>query len=64
MDDFSLKTPATSVSDNFNNGEIDLTIWEQPVNPDGVYEEDGYLHMIQLRTDEDFALKSKPIQVK
>lgn len=63
MDDFSLKTPATSVSDSFNDGEIDLTVWEQPVNPDGVYEEDGYLHMIQKRTDEDFTIRSKSILI-
>ena len=61
MDDFSLTTPFTSISDDFNDGVLDTNIWLTPVNPDGVREEDGILKMEMLRTDQDFDLRSKPI---
>ena len=44
MDDFHLSTPATSISDDFNDGVINAEIWRTPVNPDGVREEDGITH--------------------
>lgn len=56
MDDFYLFTPATTVTDNFNDGVIDLSIWRAPVNPDGIREEDGIIKMEQLRTDQNFCL--------
>ena len=63
MDDFSLTTIGRTIRDNFNDGVLDSSIWETPANPDGVYEADGYVQMHQLRTDQDFTLKSKPIQL-
>ena len=56
MDDFHLSTPATSISDDFNDGVINTDIWRTPINPDGVREEDGIIKMEQLRTDQDFNL--------
>ena len=61
MDDFKLTTPYQTITDDFNNGVLDLTIWEEPVNPDGVFVEDGVVKTIQKRTDQDFCLRSKPI---
>ena len=59
VDDFFLQTPAMTISDDFNDGEINLNYWRSPVNPDGVVEEEGVLKMLQLRTDQDFQLISK-----
>ena len=56
MDNFYLSTPAKTFSDNFNDGVIDLSIWKELVNPDGVREEDGIVKMKQLRSDQDFNL--------
>ena len=56
MDDFYLSTPSATYSDNFNDGVIDLSIWKEPINPDGVREEDGIIKMEQLRTDQNFCL--------
>lgn len=61
MDDFYLSTPSVTYSDNFNDGVIDLSIWKQPINPDGVREEDGIIKMEQLRTDENFCLYIKSV---
>jgi len=61
MDDFSLTTPAASISDDFNDGVINTNIWRAPVNPDGVREEDGIIKMEQLRTDQDFNMYTLPI---
>ena len=61
MDDFKITTPATTISDNFNDGVIDLNIWQQPANPSGVREEDGIMKTEQISTDVDFNLFSKPI---
>ena len=63
VDDFVLRTPATTVTDNFDDGVIDLNIWDAPANPDGVYEQDGILQLHQRRTDVDFTIHSKPIAV-
>lgn len=62
-DDFKITTSSSAISDNFNDGVIDLNIWQAPVNPDGVREEDGILKTEQLRTDQDFHLRSKPIKL-
>ncbi len=56
MDDFFLSTPEITISDDFNDGVIDLKIWREPANPDGVREEDGFIKMEQLRTDQNFRL--------
>lgn len=64
MDDFVLTTPKNTISDDFNDGSLDQNIWETPVNPDGVREEDGVIKMEQLRTDEDFYLRSKTINMR
>jgi YD repeat-containing protein len=61
MDDFSITTPATVIKDDFNDGILDMNIWKQPANPDGVREEDGILKAEQLRTDIDFNLYSNSI---
>ena len=61
MDDFVITTPATVVKDDFNDGVLDLNIWQSPANPDGVREENGFLKAEQIRTDKDFHLRSKPI---
>ena len=61
MDDFKLFTPSVCISDNFNDGVLDNNIWQTPVNPDGVREENGILKAEQLRTDKDFNLRSYPI---
>ncbi|MBR5175194.1 MAG: Ig-like domain-containing protein [Bacteroidales bacterium] len=63
MDDFKLTTPYQTIADDFNNGALDLTIWEEPVNPDGVFVEDGVVKTIQKRTDQDFGLNSKSISL-
>ena len=63
MDDFKLFTPSSHITDDFNDGVIDLNIWQAPVNPDGVREEDGILKTEQLRTDQDFHLRSKSIKL-
>ena len=64
MDDFTLTTPRNTISDDFNDGSLDLDIWEQPVNADGVREEDGVVKMEQLRTDEDFCLRIKTMNLR
>jgi len=64
MDDFKLKTPAITISDNFDDDVIDLNIWKEPVNPDGLREEDGIIKMEQLRTDEEFSLYSVDIPIR
>lgn len=64
MDDFYLSTPSVSYSDNFNDGVIDLSIWKEPVNPDGVREEDGIIKMEQLRTDQNFNLYIENVPLK
>lgn len=63
VDDFFLQTPATTISDDFNDGVIDLNIWNAPANPDGVFEQNGILELHQYRTDQDFRLISKPISL-
>ncbi len=63
MDDFKLTAGNTVISDNFNDGVLNTDIWETPANPDGVREEDGVLKMEQLRTDQDFTLHSKSIDI-
>lgn len=63
MDDYSLSVPGKSIRDDFNDGVIDMSIWELPVNPDGVNEADGYMQLHQLRTNQDFSLKSKPVSI-
>lgn len=63
MDDFKISTPSTYISDNFDDGVIDLNIWQTPNNPDGVREEDGIMKTEQRRTDIDFRLRSKPIRL-
>lgn len=63
MDDLRISTSSISVADNFNDGVIDTIIWQPPVNPDGVREEDGIIKMEMLRTDQDFHLRSQPIQL-
>ena len=61
MDDLKLTLPDKTIIDDFDDGVIDTSIWQAPVNPDGVREEDGILKMEQLRTDQDFQLRSNPI---
>jgi hypothetical protein len=61
MDDLMISTPATVVRDSFDDGVINTNIWKTPVNTDGVREEDGIMKMEQLRTDQDFHLRSQPI---
>lgn len=63
VDDFVLRTPATTVTDNFDDGVIDLNIWDAPANPSGVYIQDGILNLRQWQTDVDFTIHSKPIAV-
>ena len=63
VDDFFLKTPAATISDNFDDGVIDLNIWNAPANPDGVFEQNGILELHQYRTDQDFRLFSKPFSL-
>ncbi len=63
MDDFILSTPSTFINDSFDDGVIDLNIWQAPVNPDGVREEDGIMKTEQIRTDQDFHLRSNPIKL-
>ena len=63
MDDFKISTPATTISDSFDDGVINPDIWKQPANPDGVREEDGIMKTEQLRTDKDFVLRSKLIPI-
>lgn len=63
VDDYFLQTPATTITDNFDDGMIDLTIWNTPANPDGVFEQNGILEMHQYRTDQDFRFISKPISL-
>ena len=62
MDDFTVSTPSSFITDNFNDGVIDLGIWQTPVNPDGVREEDGIIKMEMRRTDQNFHLRSQSIQ--
>ena len=64
MDDFKIVTPATTISDNFNDGVLNPEIWQTPVNPDGVREEEGIVKLEQLRTDQDFHLRSVPITLR
>ena len=64
MDDFYLSTPVVTYSDNFNDGIIDLNIWKEPINPDGLREEDGIIKMEQLRTDQDFNLYIENVPLK
>ena len=64
MDDFKITTPAVTISDNFDDGILDTNIWQTPVNPDGVREEDGIVKMEQLRTDKDFHLRSVAIPLR
>lgn len=64
MDHFAVTTPAVSVSDEFDSGSLDLSVWQPPANPDGVFVEDGVLKTIQLRTDADFVLRSKPLPLR
>lgn len=61
MDDLTVRTPAGVITDDFNDAVLDPDLWQTPVNPDGVREEDGILKMEQLRTDQDFHLRSLPI---
>ena len=62
MDDFKLTIDGTVIiDDDFNDGIINLDSWQAPVNPDGVREEDGIMKMKQIRTDQNFNLRSKPI---
>jgi hypothetical protein len=61
MDNFKLTTPTLVISDDFNDGVLNSAIWQKPENPDGVREEDGILKQEQLRTDENFGLRSHPI---
>ncbi len=63
MDDFTVSTPSSFITDNFNDGVIDLGIWQTPVNPDGVREEDGIIKMEMRRTDQNFHLRSQSIQL-
>ena len=63
MDDFKLTVGDNVISDNFNDGSINTDIWESPANPDGVREENGIMKMEQLRTDQDFTLRSKLIDI-
>jgi hypothetical protein len=63
MDDFKITTPAETISDDFNDNRLNLSIWEEPRNPDGVYVEDGMLKTIQAGTDVDYRLLSKPISI-
>lgn len=63
VDDFVLRTPATTVIDNFDEGIIDLNIWNAPAKPSGVYVQDGVLNLRQRETDQDFRIHSKPIAV-
>ena len=63
VDDFVLRTPATTVIDNFDEGIIDLNIWNAPAKPSGVYVQDGVLNLRQRETDQDFKIHSKPIAV-
>ncbi len=64
MDDFKLLTPSVYITDDFNDGILDNYIWQTPINPDGVREENGILKAEQRRTDQDFNLRSKPISLK
>ena len=64
MDDFKLKTPVITLSDDFDDGVLDLSLWKEPVNPDGMREEDGIIKMEQLRTDEDFNMYSVDIPIR
>ena len=64
MDDFFLSTPSVTYSDNFNDGVIDLKIWKEPANPDGVREESGIIKMEQLRTDVDYNLRIENVPLK
>lgn len=63
MDDFSLTAGGQTIRDNFNDGVLNSSIWVTPINSDGVYEADGYAQMHQMRTNQDFTLKSKPMQL-
>ena len=63
MDDFKITTQTDSFSDNFNDGVMDTSFWLPPTNPDGVKEEEGIMKMIQLRTDQDFHLKTREIKL-
>lgn len=64
MDHFAITTPAVTVSDEFDSNVLDLSVWQEPVNPDGVFVEDGVLKTIQLRTDQDFVLRSMPLPLR
>ena len=64
MDDFILTTGKLTISDDFNDNVLNLDIWEEPVNADGVREEDGVVKTEQLLTDVDFHLRSKPINLR
>lgn len=64
MDDFKIVTPVATVSDNFNDGILDPSIWRTPANPDGVREEDGILKTKQYATDYDCSLHSVVIPLR
>lgn len=62
MDDLKIsKGNRVFVDDSFNTFNSEL--WQTPTNPDGVRADGGIMKMDQLRTDQDFNLRSKPISL-
>lgn len=65
MDDLLLTLPdKRTVSDNFNDGVLNPTIWQTPTNQDGVREEDGILKLEQVQTDWPYHLRSNAIPLQ
>ena len=58
MDNLKLTLPSQTISDDFNDGVLDQSIWQEPTNPAGVREEDGILKTEQVRTDWPYHLRT------
>ena len=63
MDDFSLRTMSGGLVDSFDGSSLNTSKWEEPANPDGVFVEDGVVKTFQLRSDQDFHLRSVPVKL-
>ena len=64
MDDFSISTSSGySYTDNFESEKLNTTFWKVPTNPAGVKQEDGVAKTILKRTDDDYNLTSRNINL-
>lgn len=64
MDDFSIRTSSGyNYSDNFESEKLTTTFWKVPTNPAGVKQEDGVAKTILRRTDDDYNLTSRNINL-